>query len=58
METPEACGRDPLGPGLTLHDLADDLAGLIRELGDRPAALLGHAFGSRVVRCLAPCRMR
>jgi pimeloyl-ACP methyl ester carboxylesterase len=37
---------------LTLHDYAADLACVIRELGT-PAHAVGHAFGNRVVRCLA-----
>ncbi len=31
--------------GLTLHDLADDVARSIRALSDRPVLMLGHAFG-------------
>lgn len=42
--------------GLTLHDLAGDLAGVIDALDGRPAAVIGHAFGNRVARCLAADR--
>ncbi len=34
--------------GVTLHDLADDIAAVIRDLGGRRAVLLGHAV-SRMV---------
>jgi pimeloyl-ACP methyl ester carboxylesterase len=37
---------------LTLHNYADDLAAVIRHIGG-PAHVVGHAFGNRVVRCLA-----
>lgn len=43
--------RGPDGP-LTLWDLAEDVALVIRELGG-PAVVIGHAFGQRVVRALA-----
>lgn len=36
--------------GITLHDLAEDVAGVIRALGGGSAVLLGHAF--------RPCRGR
>jgi pimeloyl-ACP methyl ester carboxylesterase len=39
--------------GLTLHDYADDVAGVITALGVAPAAVLGHAFGNRVARMVA-----
>ena len=38
---------------LTLHDLAGDVAGVITQLGEGPAHVLGHGFGNRVARCLA-----
>jgi pimeloyl-ACP methyl ester carboxylesterase len=38
--------------GLTLHDLADDVAAVIDAVG-APAHLVGHAFGQRVARCTA-----
>ena len=36
--------------GLTLHDLANDVALSIRSLGDSPVVLLGHAFGNVLAR--------
>ncbi len=39
--------------GVTLHDLADDVAAVIRDLGGRRAVLLGHAFGHAVSRMVA-----
>lgn len=39
--------------GLTLHDLGNDIAAVIRALGDGPATLVGHAFGSRIARVVA-----
>lgn len=39
--------------GLTLHDLADDVAAVIDNLVQRPAHLIGHAFGNTVVRATA-----
>ena len=38
---------------ITYHDLAADIAATIRELGVSPAAVVGHAFGSRLARTLA-----
>ncbi|MEE8117809.1 MAG: alpha/beta fold hydrolase [Gemmatimonadales bacterium] len=51
-------GSDGGGPGqsITLHDLADDIAIVEREVGFGPtrrAHLVGHAFGNRVVRTFA-----
>ena len=45
-----------LGPmqDLTLHDLANDVAAVIRNAGDSgPAIIVGHAFGSWVARMTA-----
>jgi len=45
-----------LGPmqNLTLHDLAHDVAAVIRNAGDGgPAIIVGHAFGSWVARMIA-----
>jgi pimeloyl-ACP methyl ester carboxylesterase len=42
--------------GLTLHDLAGDVAGVVESLGGGPAALIGHAFGNRLARCTAADR--
>lgn len=37
---------------VTLHDLADDVAGVIAELNAGSANVVGHAFGNRVARML------
>jgi pimeloyl-ACP methyl ester carboxylesterase len=42
--------------GLTLHDLAGDVAGVIEGLEIAPAFVLGHAFGNRVARTVAADR--
>jgi pimeloyl-ACP methyl ester carboxylesterase len=47
--------RGPL-EGITLHDLAADVAGIIEAMGCGRAHLLGHAFGNRIARCLAADR--
>ena len=39
--------------GVTLHDLADDVAAVIRSLGEGSAVLLGHAFGHALSRMVA-----
>ena len=52
---------DPRGLGgsagpmkdLTLHDLAEDVAAVIENLGVGPVTLLGHAFGNRLTRTVA-----
>jgi pimeloyl-ACP methyl ester carboxylesterase len=41
---------------VTLHDLAADVAAVIERLSPGPAAVIGHAFGNRVARCLAADR--
>ncbi len=38
--------------GLTMHDLASDVAGVIEQLDVGPVHVLGHGFGNRVARCL------
>jgi pimeloyl-ACP methyl ester carboxylesterase len=38
---------------LTLHDYAEDVAGVIEALDGTPAVVLGHAWGNRVARCMA-----
>lgn len=38
--------------GITVHDLAADVAGVIEAVDCGPAHLVGHAFGNRVARCL------
>ena len=42
--------------GLTLHDLAADVAGVIEDLDCGQVHVVGHAFGNRVARCLAADR--
>jgi pimeloyl-ACP methyl ester carboxylesterase len=42
--------------GITVHDLAADIAGVLEALECGPAHLVGHAFGNRVARCLAADR--
>ena len=51
---PRGIGRS-LGPmdGITLHDLANDIASVIRSEGGGPAVLIGHAFGNWVARMTA-----
>ena len=39
--------------GVTLHDLADDVAAVIRAFGDARAVLLGQAFGQALSRMVA-----
>src|ERR1700731_1078074 len=39
--------------GATLHDLAGDVAGVIKTIGCGPVHLVGHAFGNWIARCLA-----
>jgi len=59
-----AVAIDPRGVGdssgpldsLTLHDLAADVAGVIKQLALGPAVVLGRAYGNRVARCLAADR--
>ena len=48
-----AGSRGSLDDGTTLHDLAGDVAGVIKAIGCGPAHLVGHAFGNRIARCLA-----
>jgi pimeloyl-ACP methyl ester carboxylesterase len=47
-----AGSRGPL-EDLTLHDLANDVAGVIQMLGKNAVHVLGWALGNRVARCLA-----
>ena len=49
-------GSSPAAAGLTLHDLAADVASVIERLDGGPAHLVGHAYGNRVMRCLAADR--
>ena len=39
--------------GLTMHDLADDVAASIRAHGEAPAVVLGHAYGNMLARLIA-----
>ena len=39
--------------GITVHDLAADVGGVLEAVDCGPAHLVGHAFGNRVARCLA-----
>lgn len=47
-----AGSKGPL-EGLTLHDYASDVAGLIKKVTGGQAHVLGHAYGNRVARCVA-----
>src|SRR5262249_20150541 len=51
---PRGVGRSR-GPmqGLTLHDLARDVAAVIADVNAGPAVIVGHAFGSWVARMVA-----
>jgi pimeloyl-ACP methyl ester carboxylesterase len=42
--------------GITLHDLAADIAAVIEAVGGAPVVVIGHAFGNRVARCVAADR--
>lgn len=50
------CGSTGPLTGLTLHDLAADVASVIADAGSGPAVVLGHAFGQWVARTLASDR--
>jgi pimeloyl-ACP methyl ester carboxylesterase len=52
---PRGIGLSSKGPlkGITLHDLADDTAAVIRHENAGPAVLVGHAFGHYVARMAA-----
>ncbi len=39
--------------GLSMADLADDVAAVIAAVGSAPAVIVGHAFGNRVTRMVA-----
>jgi pimeloyl-ACP methyl ester carboxylesterase len=41
---------------ITTHDLAADVAEVLKALDRGPAHLVGHAFGNRIARCLAADR--
>jgi pimeloyl-ACP methyl ester carboxylesterase len=42
--------------GITLHDLARDIAAVIEAVGGRRVVIIGHAFGNRIARMLATDR--
>jgi pimeloyl-ACP methyl ester carboxylesterase len=42
--------------GLTLHDLAADVAGVVESLDVGAVHVLGHGFGNRIARCVAADR--
>lgn len=46
----------PARPDTTLTDLADDVAGVLAELGGRPAHLVGFSLGALVAQFLAATR--
>ncbi|MCQ4160007.1 alpha/beta hydrolase [Roseomonas sp. GC11] len=51
---PRGIGRSaPLRPGATLHDMAADLAALLRAEASGPAFVAGHAAGNWTARVLA-----
>ncbi len=54
---PRGIGRST-GPwtGITLEDLAADIAAVIEQDNNGPAFVVGHAFGNRVARMLATAR--
>lgn len=54
LPEPRGIGRSR-GPrdGLSMHDLAADVAAVIRSLGTRPVTVVGHAYGSRLARMVA-----
>ena len=47
--------RGPM-QGITLHDLAADVAALLQRWINGPATIIGHAFGNRIARTLAADR--
>jgi pimeloyl-ACP methyl ester carboxylesterase len=42
--------------GLTLHDLAADIAAVIEAVGGQNVVIIGHAFGNRIARTVASDR--
>jgi pimeloyl-ACP methyl ester carboxylesterase len=42
--------------GLTLHDLADDVAAVIEGVDEASITIIGHAFGNRIARAVAASR--
>ena len=53
---PRGIGSTGALEGITLHDLAADIAAVIEAVGAAPAVVIGHAFGNRVARCVAADR--
>ena len=54
---PRGCGASTGAlDGLTLHDLAADIAAAITAAGGGKAVVIGHAFGNRIARMLAADR--
>ncbi len=39
--------------GITLHDLAKDIARIVEQVDTKPAHIIGHLIGSKIARCLA-----
>ena len=54
MPEPRGIGGST-GPldGITYHDLASDLAAVVRTVSREPVTVIAHAFGTRVARTLA-----
>src|SRR5687768_18114112 len=46
-------GRSPVADAISAESHAEDLAALLDELGIESAAVVGHSFGTLVVRTLA-----
>ena len=54
---PRGFGRSTASlDGLSMDDLADDVATIVRTLEVAPVTVVGHAFGNRVARFLATTR--
>ena len=54
--TPRGNGMEGPLDGITLHDLAGDIAAVIEQEAAGPAIVIGHAFGNRIARMLATDR--
>src|SRR5262249_31830477 len=54
LPEPRGIGKS-VGPTdkLTLHDLAGDIAAVIKAVSDKPVTLVGHALGNRLARVVA-----
>jgi pimeloyl-ACP methyl ester carboxylesterase len=54
LPQPRGIGRsEGLHPQLTMQELAEDVAAVIDTVAERPAVVVGHAFGNRVARMTA-----